>query len=67
MQDIHQEISLHHARPYQADQGGGRPRPYRVPLAQRRDEEGRPEQALRLEEVRVDQQPQGWRLQGGNP
>ena len=40
---------------------------HRISVAKHGYEEGRPEQAIRLEEVGLDQQPQGWRVQGGPP
>merc|ERR1712012_625105 len=45
------------ARPYQARQGGGGPRPHRVPAPLHGYEEGGPEQALRAQEVRLGPDP----------
>ena len=59
----HNQQQQQHARPYQADQGCGGPRPHRVPRPLHRDQAGGSGQALRLQEVSLDPRPQGEREQ----
>ena len=51
---LKQKRLSNHARPYQARQGRGRPRPHGVPSALHGHEEGGSVQALRAQAVRVD-------------
>ena len=59
----HNQQQQQHARPYQADQGCGGPRPHGVSRPLHRDEAGGSGQALRLQEVSLDPRPQGEREQ----
>ena len=59
-------LSSPDAWPHQAGEGRRGPRPHGVPAPLHRDEEGRPTEALRLQEVCLDPRPQDRWIQGGS-